>query len=94
MTEKWYKLDITCATCGQKGKTVIIGALLSQVPIQTKDVNEFLAKHNDAVFICNECSEVVESNARSKPQWGNDYDICETSLCIMQQGLRMARGKR
>jgi hypothetical protein len=62
---KWYSLDITCATCQAKGKTTILGAILASVPIQEKALDEFLSNHNNAVFICNKCSEIMEYNAKS-----------------------------
>ena len=66
MTEvpMWYTLDLTCSTCQAKGKTTIIGSLLSPVRIPEEELTAFLAKHNNAVFICNECSETLDRNAR------------------------------
>jgi hypothetical protein len=66
MTEKRYQLDILCATCQHKGKIIVLGSLLSNVPIQKEALEEFLAKHNDAVFICNGCSENIDHNASRK----------------------------
>ena len=62
MTKKWYQLDILWTICQQKGKIIVVGSLLSKVPIQKEALDEFLAKHNDAVFICNRCSENIDRN--------------------------------
>jgi hypothetical protein len=63
MTKKRYQLDILCAICQQKGKIIVVGSLLSKVPFQKEALDEFLAKHNDADFICNRCSENIDRNA-------------------------------
>jgi hypothetical protein len=60
---KWYTLDITCAACQGKGKLTTVGTLLAPAPIDEKALDDFLAKQNNAVFICNECSEIMDRNA-------------------------------
>jgi len=60
MAKKQYQLDILCAICQQKGKIIVLGSLLFKLPIQKEALDEFLAKHNNAVFICNRCSENID----------------------------------
>lgn len=61
----WYTLDITCSICQAKHKTTIIGSLLAPAPISQDALKEFLGKQNDAVFICNACSEQLDRKAEN-----------------------------
>ena len=56
----WYTLDITCVTCQGQGKTTVLGTLLAPISIQEKALDKFLAKYNNAVFICNDCSKQID----------------------------------